>query len=86
MNVKNIKEYVVNKIIENSKEIESLKKEIKNKDKKIRKMKNLLDANNICFECICSRCNKKILPDDIHSHDMNELYPTICYICFFQIL
>ena len=86
MNPRNIEEYVINKILKNNEEVEHLKKQIKDQDMKIKKMKRLLKDNNICFECVCSRCKKKIRKDDIHSHEINDIYPILCYICFFQVL
>jgi len=84
---KNIQEYVVNKIIENISETEYLKAELDKQNKKINKMKKLLRSNNICFECICSKCDRKIPPDDnSHSHNSHTLYPTLCYRCFFSVL
>ena len=80
---KNIQEYVINKIIEH---IDESKKEIEKRDKKIKNMKRILKDNDICFECICSKCNKKIYDLDTHSHNAHEDYPTLCYRCFFSVL
>jgi len=77
---KNIEEYVINKVIE-------YMEESKKKDIEIKKMKKLLRDNNICFECVCSKCNKKIDPsNDDHSHNTHEQFPTLCYKCFFSVL
>ena len=87
MNPKNIEEYVINKVLEQMEQVEKLKKENEYKDKKIKKMKRLLVDNNICFECVCSRCNRKIKPDsDDHSHNSHVEFPTLCYMCFFKVL
>ena len=80
---KNIQEYVSIKVIEHLKEINNV---IEEKDIKIEKMKNLLRDNDICFECICSKCNRKIEPNDDHSHNTYESFPTLCYKCFFSVL
>ena len=83
----NIKEYVVNKVLQNMDETEKLKLELKKANKKIDKMKKLLKSNNICFECVCSKCKRKIPESDSgHSHNTDKIYPTLCYRCFFQVL
>jgi len=91
MNPKNIQEYVVKKVLENlgekDIEIENLKKEIREKDKKIKAMEILLRDNRICFNCICSKCSRKIPQgDNTHSHNTDLEYPTLCYRCFFHVL
>lgn len=91
LNPKNIQEYVVNKVLENfeerDKEILALKEELKRKDKQIKKMKAILRENNICYNCICSKCDRKIPNgDNTHSHNTDLNYPTLCYRCFFIVL
>lgn len=91
MNAKNIQEYVITKILENfeekDKEIEALKKELKEKDKQIKEMKHLLKDNQICYNCVCSKCERKIPKgDNTHSHNTEPQYPTLCYRCFFHVL
>ena len=84
MNPKNIQEYVANKVIEH---LEEVNRELEKKDEKIKKMRKILRDNNICFECVCSKCNKKITPSyDDHSHNSHESFPTLCYKCFFSVL
>ena len=67
----NIKEYIIQKVIEYNNE----------KDKEIEKLKTILRDNNVCFECICSKCNKEIY-DIIHSH--NTLIENCFYNCFYD--
>jgi hypothetical protein len=80
----NIQEYVYEKVIthlnEKDIEIEKLKKEIK-------RTKRILKENGICYQCICSRCKKKIPPrDETHSHNSHPVFETLCQICFYAVL
>tara|TARA_R110002153_G_scaffold251049_1_gene407942 strand:+ start:162 stop:434 length:273 start_codon:yes stop_codon:yes gene_type:complete len=85
--INNIQEYVVFKVIEHIDETGTLKKELLEKEKYIHDMRKVLKANNVCFECICDRCKKKIPSEDEgHSHHAHEIYRTLCYRCFFQLL
>ena len=87
MNAKNIQEYVVFKVIEHIDQTVALKQELLEKEKYIQKMKRVLRENNVCFECQCDRCNRKISPgDEGHSHNTHDIYKTLCYRCFFQVL
>ena len=95
---KNIQDYVVRKVLENfeerdaeilrlQKSIESLKNEIKEKDKKIKRMSIIFKDNSICYECVCSRCRRKIPNGDtLHSHNAHPVYSILCYRCFFNVL
>lgn len=87
----NIQEYVITKILshltEKDEEICKLKLEIVKQNKQIKKMKMILKDNQICYNCICSRCNKKIAESDsLHSHNCYENYQTLCANCFFILL
>ena len=91
LNPKNLQEYVVAKIIEynneRDKEIEKLKDELKRKERSLKKAKAILREHDICFECVCDRCKRKIIEHDTsHSHNAHPDYPTLCYTCFFILL
>ena len=91
LNPKNLQEYVVTKIIEyndeKDKEINLLKIELRKKEKLLKKAKEIFRYHNICFECICSYCKRKISDQDTsHSHNSYPEYPTLCYNCFFILL
>ena len=82
----NIQEYVVNKILNNAEEIQALQEENKKLEKKIKNMKKIFVDKGICFECVCSKCGKKLVANDEHSHNSHEHFPTLCYRCFFSVL
>lgn len=91
LNPKNLQEYVVAKIIEynndRDKEIENLKNELKKNARSLKKAKAILRSHDICFECMCSRCKRKMSDyDTSHSHNTHPDYPTLCYTCFFILL
>ena len=91
LNPKNLQEYVVNKIIEynneRDKEIAELKEKLNKTEKLLKKAKSLLRSHDICFECVCDHCKRKMSQyDTSHSHNAHPDYPTLCYTCFFILL